>query len=300
MSKVYHYTGSLGLLGIIQGSVIRCTNLQYLNDKMEHVYAINSFQKECNRLKEGFKSGSPHQELYNNINNWISINIKDAYVACFTENADNTNHWLSYGRNDVNYAIEFNKIDLENGANACGRPENVKQAIESLGNPEGGEKVPGEKILKHFKPRFSEVYYDNTHIDKIMDINSLSGALKSLGAENFASEIYNKLCFLFPATKNPEWRHENEFRLILSECKSVDRSKGTWIADPGKETLIKWKDNSGILTPFVEFPLNRHIIKKVTYHSRGDNKRIEESLLLLKRLYQLEFEIENSVSSYYR
>lgn len=299
MSKIYHYTSSLGLLGIIRDGAIRCTNLKYLNDKLEHVHAIDYFYEECERLNENAIDETPFKKLYSTLASFIRRNIKDTYVACFTEKEDNTIHWLSYGRNDVNYSIEFDKSDLTCATNVCGRDNYKKQAEVFLGKRKDNEIVSGEILLEHFIPRFERVKYN---VNAIRELLSKDG-LKKLGKQKdnmFALSIYNELCFLFPSIKTEEWKEEKEWRIILSEKSSVDKDTGKYTHNPEKESLIQWRDNNGLLIPFVDFPINRNIVKKITYHSREKNERIEDSLNLLKRIYNLNFEIKKSESSYYR
>ncbi|MEI7238657.1 DUF2971 domain-containing protein [Pectobacterium brasiliense] len=299
MSKIYHYTSSLGLLGIIRDGAIRCTNLKYLNDKLEHVHAIDFFYEECDRLKENAIDGTPFKKLYTTLASFIQKNIKDTYVACFTEKEDNTIHWLSYGRNDVNYSVEFDKDDLVYASNVCGRKDFKEDAEFFLGKRKDNEVVSGEILLKHFIPRFECVKYN---LDAIRELLSEDG-VKKFGVQGnsmFALSIYNELCFLFPSIKTEEWKEEKEWRIILSERSSIDRVTGEYTHNPEKERLMQWRENNGLLIPFVDFPINRNIIKKITYHSREKNERIEDSLSLLKRIYNLDFEIKKSESSYYR
>ncbi|EIC0430971.1 hypothetical protein K9447_004634, partial [Salmonella enterica subsp. enterica serovar Infantis] len=63
---------------------------------------------------------------------------------------------------------------------------------------------------------------------------------------------------------------------------------------------IKWYDAGAYPVPFVEFPINPKIIKKVTFLAAGHNERIIEALELLKGLYGLNFDIEASKSCYYK
>ncbi|MDH0357203.1 hypothetical protein, partial [Morganella sp. GD04133] len=104
----------------------------------------------------------------------------------------------------------------------------------------------------------------------------------------------------FASTKNPEWEHENEFRIILSERKSVDRKDGGYTYDPGKEKIVNFFERDAMLIPFINIPVPRNLITKITYQTDRNDNRIEESINLLKRLYNANFEIKKSESSFCR
>ncbi|MEY0875257.1 DUF2971 domain-containing protein [Providencia manganoxydans] len=276
MEKVYHYTGSLGLLGIIKNEHIRCTNINYLNDRTEHTYAIDEFRKECLHRENLALDGTPFQKLYRQLNNFCLQNVKDCYVACFTYCYDENIFWKSYGSSSARYSIEFDKVDIERATH-----------------------VANKEIIKHFVPRTFNVSYSPDELQKILNIEKLSHEMKT-SVEKMVTNIINETCFFFSSTKNKEWNNEKEFRIILSERKSVDRNTEEYVYDKGKENLINFFDRDGVLVPYTTIPIKRNLIKRITYQTDRNDDRVEQSLRLLKRLYNASFEIERSKSSFCR
>ncbi|WHP80378.1 DUF2971 domain-containing protein [Edwardsiella anguillarum] len=319
MKAIYHYTGQAGLLGIIEGKSIRCTNHKFLNDRMEYNYAVDTLKSHCEyireKLTENTQSGLEEAEALSNFfkatSDFVVKNIRDTYVACFTTKPDDTNHWQAYGNKQVSYAIEFDLGELEKAINMSGRAENSSKLIEYLGNPkENDEGIPGGYLLQHFKPRIMPVSYDPSQIINIIDYSGFSELTKSTNKsspaetlekiEKFTLGMINKALFAFPTTKKKEWSHESEYRIVLSESRSVNPETKLREYIKGKEKLIKWYDAGAYPVPFVEFPINPKIIKKVTFLAAGHNERIIEALELLKGLHGLNFNIEASKSCYYK
>lgn len=276
MEKIYHYTGPLGLLGIIQNEYIRCTNINYLNDRTEHIYAIEEFKKECLRRENLALDGTPFQELYRTLSTFCLNNVKDSYVACFTYCYDENIFWKSYGTSSARYSIEFDKKDIEYATH-----------------------FTSDEVMKHFVPRTLDVAYLPNKLQEILDIDKLSNELK-ISPKNMAMNVFNESCFFFASTKNKEWDNEKEFRIILSEKKSVERDTGKYEYDEGKENVINFFDRDGVLVPYTTIPIKRDLIKRITYQSDRNDDRVEQSLKLLKRLYNASFEIERSKSSFCR
>lgn len=315
MASIYHYTSAQGLLGIIKNQVLWCTNSQYLNDRTENVYAISEFNRLCKLNQSTILDIAPpdlnlekslkfFSDFYERLNEFLIKNLRDSYVACFTFKKDNTTHWLSYGQNSVNYAIEFERQDIEYGANSCGRKteNDLKYSYRLIGEPKSGEKYPGEHILNHFVPTTRQVSYGIELLEIILSPTELFQKVinKEIAPELLIESIFNQLLFSFSSIKNSEWIGEEEYRLILSERMNVCPDTKTLKTIEGKSDIVKWRERDGILIPYVEYPINPKIIKRVIYHSKDNDSYIVQSLNLLKRIYKLDFEIEKSQSSYYR
>ncbi|WP_037035358.1 DUF2971 domain-containing protein [Rahnella sp. WP5] len=319
MKAIYHYTGQAGLLGIIEGKTIRCTNHKFLNDRMEYNYAVDTLKNHhediIQKLNENMKSGLAEADIwvqfFKATSDFVIKNIRDTYVACFTTKPDDTNHWQAYGNKQVSYAIEFDVTELEKAINMSGRIEYSSELHEYLGGPrENDEGIPGGYLLKHFKPRIMSVSYDPSQIINIINYSEFieltkvskksndTGSVKKI--EEFTLGMINKALFAFPTTKKKEWSHESEYRIVLSESKSVNPETKLREYVKGKEKIIKWYDAGAYPVPFVEFPINPKIIKKVTFLAAGHNERIIEALELLKGLHGLNFRIEASKSCYYK
>lgn len=298
--SIYHYTSSLGLLGIIKDQAIRCTNLKFLNDRTEYNYLYSEFEKRHNADLEAtlkkFNNETPKvkkliKDEYNKFRNLIKSNVKDSYVACFTTNKDSIQNWMAYGRNSVNYSIEFKGTEILDATKVCGSTEN--------------EEIPGSKLLKYFVPQFHEVKYGVDHYPNNIFSQLLESTLteKKLVTqynndeliENNLPILYNYMLFSFSLTKKEEWKHENEYRIVLSENTIFDGKK--IVRRQGASDFISWRDSNGLLIPFANFPISRNLIKSVTYLAQHNPQRVKESLELLKNIYSLNFEIKESECS---
>ncbi len=282
MPKIYHYTGAMGVLGIIKDGLIRCTNINFLNDRTEHKYAYDEFMRVCDKKKNEALKGTPWENLYKSLGVFCSRNVKDAYVTCFTYKDDENIFWKSYGAPSARYSIEFDK-------------EKLARHIHDI-------ESNNSNIFNHFVPRTSDVSYSTQKANEILDIDSLQKKMPphTKDKEDLPLHMFNESCYFFASTKNPEWEHENEFRIILSERKSVDRENGNYTYDPGKESIINFFERDGMLIPYINIPVSRDLITKITYQTDRNDNRIEESLKLLKRLYNANFKIKKSESSFCR
>ncbi|WP_060876661.1 DUF2971 domain-containing protein [Klebsiella variicola] len=314
--SIYHYTGSLGLLGIIKDQTIRCTNLKFLNDREEYNYLYSVYVKrhkdDTNGLLERLKDGNKNMKelykiVYDSFGMFIELNQRDSYAACFTTNNDSIQNWMAYGRNPVNYSIEYAKQDVNNATLYCGR-SNQKKIVDKLCGVRENELIAGSELLKYFVPRFCKVEYGAEHFPDKVFSKFLSDILSEMNAaeigtdgpfnktiESKFSRLYNEMIFSFSSTKKEEWKHENEYRIVLSESTIFDGNKTA--RKTGACDFISWRDSNGMLIPFANFPISRRLIKSVTYLAQNNPQRVKESLELLRSLYELDFEIKESECS---
>ncbi|MGE4698765.1 hypothetical protein [Yersinia enterocolitica] len=148
--------------------------------------------------------------------------------------------------------------------------------------------------IKHFQNKvFSTFLSDILNEKKIIDKMNHGDINKSVESE--LSRLYNNMLFSFSSTKKEEWKHENEYRIVLSESTTFDGTK--IVRKQGVSDFISWRDSNGLLIPFANFPINRNLIKSVTYLAQHNSQRVKESLELLKNIYNLDFEIKESECS---
>lgn len=296
--SIYHYTSSLGLLGIIKDQAIRCTNLKFLNDRTEYTYFfkeyINYIQREVENLitksndtnvESAFKTG------YNTFKHFMTSNVKNTYVACFTTNKDSIPNWMAYGKSTINYCIEFSSTEVDSEVNDNRMGKCNKESSDNLLN----YYVPTTKLVSYgtndiIFNELSFLKFVNDVIIKIAESPENNDVF-----EQVITQLYNKIALNCSSTKNIEWEHENEYRIILSERAKFDGEKV--LRNEEESKFISWRDSNGILIPFVNFPINRRLIKSVTYLAQHNPERVEESLNLLKSLYDLDFEIIKSECS---
>lgn len=128
-AKLYHYTTSDGLLGIVGSHSLWATDIQYLNDKREFEYAAgvaaDLIQARADLLMhdEEFEPENPDHSRAAVLNG-IAARIRDvqtngheyyyAYVTCFCEHDDLLSQWRGYS-SDQGYALGFDRTGLESG-----------------------------------------------------------------------------------------------------------------------------------------------------------------------------------------
>jgi len=295
--SLYHYTGSLGLLGIINDSCIRCTNLNYLNDNMEYRYAFDKVMKSYKDDFENFSNlmGDKYKKedldnfadtLMKPLELFFSTNRFETYAACFTSNKDEIMNWMAYGRSEVNYCIEFEKSYLE------------QLAIN--------DKIPmfidvNSTVMGENEPSFLDFFKKVTYFSNDEDLKEYSflNFFKSSSSTSFdLDEIFSnylehikKMIIWCASVKSNDWIHEREYRYIVAERYDYKNNK------IGCEKQVKWRDSNGILVPYIERSIDRDKIKSITFMAKHYPERVEASLNFIRRNFNLKFEVKRSERS---
>lgn len=111
---IYHYTDSVGLLGILQSRTIRLTDMFGLNDPSELRHAVNHAKAV---LAEGATRGHPAATLFarqfNAIITGAPEGVADFFVACFSANGDELGQWRAYADDGHGFALAFDRDLIE-------------------------------------------------------------------------------------------------------------------------------------------------------------------------------------------
>ena len=116
---LYHYTGQLGLLGIIETSKLHATKVQYMNDATEFFLAL-SIARELlddvgvspiadNIYVSGKSNLTPSSTLRRSLTGLEEINI---FAACFCKDGDLLSQWRGYAEAAGGCSIGFNSHAL--------------------------------------------------------------------------------------------------------------------------------------------------------------------------------------------
>jgi hypothetical protein len=123
LDTLFHYTTAAGLLGILQDANIWATDLRFLNDAQESIYArdivVGAVEGMENPVRNpshfAHENGENAIEEYARYQELVLRGLKGSefgvYVACFCESGDLLSQWRGYGR-DHGYAIEITKEAL--------------------------------------------------------------------------------------------------------------------------------------------------------------------------------------------
>jgi hypothetical protein len=133
MDTLFHYTTAAGLLGILSSSTLWATDLRFLNDAQEALYARDLFMEMIWGADPATQPGHPlHDnakafgETFVEYRKWVVKDLNSpkfpVYVTCFCESGDLLSQWRAYGT-DHGYAIGV-------------KPDVLKTAIQQVaGHP---------------------------------------------------------------------------------------------------------------------------------------------------------------------
>ncbi|MBI2754038.1 MAG: DUF2971 domain-containing protein [Betaproteobacteria bacterium] len=229
--KLFHYTDSNGLLGILRSEVFWATNIEYLNDSSELAYCIALIRDHLERKKIAVSRNalSPISRLFvaaqKTFNPFRDLTV---YVSCFCEQGDLLGQWRGYGREGGGYAIGI-------------QPRYGKAA------PDEEPRIVLRKVLYELQDQeqlidesISQLEALWTHVTrKTKDEPTLMEAQKKILAF-FRQEVGDYIwCF-----KNPAFREEKEWRF----------SYITGAKDP-KKRQVNFRPGPGSISPYVELDL---------------------------------------------
>ena len=242
-SIIYHYTKPEKLLNILSGETIRFSNVLYLNDKDEVAYSykliVQLIEKSENINKELFEKIRNHfWAKYKYIvdgNSDFENNI-EYFTTSFSSDSDNLTLWNNYakGKNYTGYNIGFNK----------------KKLIKDMEN-------------KNYLPIYGSVIYDRQKQTQIIlsifkkwntlfERASKSKRVTKVKLFNILFELIDVLNIVSIFFKNPEFKNEHEYRIVLVNAFGTDRSKPTKIVE-----------KNGLFVPYIEYQFDKKVVNSV-------------------------------------
>jgi hypothetical protein len=109
---LYHYTGQIGLLGIIEQAELWATKIQYMNDATEFGLALRLARQELENIINNSAHSSEKAasvRLQESLHGLEDINI---FAVCFCENGDLLSQWRGYAGGKYGYSIGFDSDAL--------------------------------------------------------------------------------------------------------------------------------------------------------------------------------------------
>lgn len=216
--ELYHYTGAVGVEGILREKAMRATNFSFLNDPTEVQYGHNLVLQVLKQKQD--RTRSHREKLLAAIKKSLRNQaVSEVYVCCFTECRDDLSQWRAYGTaTGARYCLGFRADDLFKARVA-------KQECE-----------------------FSRVEYDEqkqrepieTVLEKAIDF--ADRGLSEPDALKIAEAAARRLARLLPQMKSPAYDAEEEWRVIR------------WIPSAEVSELC-FDATRGIIRPYVAFPL---------------------------------------------
>ncbi len=240
---IYHYTKPEKLLNILASGTLRFSNALYLNDKEEIAYSYKLIVDLIDETPE------LNSDLFNKIQNHFSnkykhivdgyndlVNKLEYFTTSFSTESDNLTLWNNYakGKNYTGYNIGFDK-----------------------------NKLVEEMDKNNYLPIFGSVIYDKNKQVKIIHAifkkwNMLfERALKSKKTNevklfDILFELIDILSIVSIFFKNPQFKNEHEYRIVIVNVFGTLNSKPTNIVE-----------KNGLFVPYLEYNFSKESVKSI-------------------------------------
>lgn len=240
---IYHYTKPEKLLNILASGTLRFSNALYLNDKEEIAYSYKLIVDLIDETPE------LNSDLFNKIQNHFSnkykhivdgyndlVNKLEYFTTSFSTESDNLTLWNNYakGKNYTGYNIGFDK-----------------------------NKLVEEMDKNNYLPIFGSVIYDKNKQVKIIHAifkkwNMLfERALKSKKTNevklfDILFELIDVLSIVSIFFKNPQFKNEHEYRIVIVNVFGTLNSKPTNIVE-----------KNGLFVPYLEYNFPKESVKSI-------------------------------------
>ena len=240
MSKtttLFHYTTAAGLLGILRSSTLWATDLRFLNDAQEAIYAQELVADAVRGMKNpvldpahfAYEMGEGAVETFARYQGYVLDALNSAefgvYVACFCQSGDLLSQWRGYGT-DHGYAIELKTDAL----------------TTALG---GFSTYPPAKGL-------AQVRYGS---DAAADVVSLAvEAVEDFNLNHPGVKAEYKalhLAALLATIKNPGFHEEKEWRLFAA----FEPGQQGPMVDPASHGATRFRSTPMAIVPYMEVQL---------------------------------------------
>lgn len=240
---IYHYTKPEKLLNILSGGTLRFSNALYLNDKEEIAYSYRLIVKLIDEVPE------LNPDLFGKIKTHFSNKYKhivdgendfrnklEYFTTSFSTESDNLTLWNNYakGKNYTGYNIGFDK-----------------------------KKLIDEMTENKYLPVFGSVIYDKQKQIKIIHAifkkwNMLfNRALKCKKTNevklfDILFELIDVLSIVSIFFKNPQFKNEHEYRIVIVNAFGVENSKPTKVVE-----------KNGLFVPYLEYKFSKESVTSI-------------------------------------
>ncbi len=240
---IYHYTKPEKLLNILASGTIRFSNALYLNDKEEIAY---SYKLIVDLIDE---NRDLNPDLFDKIRNHFSnkykhivdgyddlVNKLEYFTTSFSTESDNLTLWNNYakGKNYTGYNIGFDK-----------------------------NKLVEEMDKNNYLPIYGSVIYDKSKQVKIIHAifkkwNMLFERALRCKQNNEVKlfdilfELIDVLSIVSIFFKNPQFKNEHEYRIVVVNAFGTTNSKPTFVVE-----------KNGLFVPYLEYNFSKESVKSV-------------------------------------
>lgn len=240
---IYHYTKPEKLLNILSGENIRFSNALYLNDKEEIAYSYRLIVKLIDKteglnpdlfikIKKHFSNKYKH--IVDGDNDFV--NKLEYFTTSFSTESDNLTLWNNYakGKNYTGYNIGFNKQKL------------IKEMSENDYLPIYGsviyDKQKQIKIIHAIFKKWNSLFEKELKCQKSNEVKLF----------DILFELIDILSIVSIFFKNPQFKNEHEYRIVIVNVFGAKNSKATSIVE-----------KNGLFVPYLEYKFSKDSVVSV-------------------------------------
>lgn len=240
---IYHYTKPEKLLNILSGENIRFSNALYLNDKEEIAYSYRLIVKLIDKteglnpdlfikIKKHFSNKYKH--IVDGDNDFV--NKLEYFTTSFSTESDNLTLWNNYakGKNYTGYNIGFNKQKL------------IKEMSENDYLPIYGsviyDKQKQIKIIHAIFKKWNSLFEKELKCQKSNEVKLF----------DILFELIDILSIVSIFFKNPQFKNEHEYRIVIVNVFGAENSKATSIVE-----------KNGLFVPYLEYKFSKDSVVSV-------------------------------------
>ena len=240
---IYHYTKPENLLNILSGENIRFSNALYLNDKEEIAYSYRLIVKLIDqteglnpdlfiKIKKHFSNKYKH--IVDGDNDFV--NKLEYFTTSFSTESDNLTLWNNYakGKNYTGYNIGFDKQKL------------IKEMSENDYLPIYGsviyDKQKQIKIIHAIFKKWNSLFEKELKCKKSNEVKLF----------DILFELIDILSIVSIFFKNPQFKNEHEYRIVIVNVFGAENSKATSIVE-----------KNGLFVPYLEYKFSKDSVVSV-------------------------------------
>ncbi len=240
---IYHYTKPEKLLNILSGENIRFSNALYLNDKEEIAYSYRLIVKLIDqteglnpdlfiKIKKHFSNKYKH--IVDGDNDFV--NKLEYFTTSFSTESDNLTLWNNYakGKNYTGYNIGFDKQKL------------IKEMSENDYLPIYGsviyDKQKQIKIIHAIFKKWNSLFEKELKCKKSNEVKLF----------DILFELIDILSIVSIFFKNPQFKNEHEYRIVIVNVFGAENSKATSIVE-----------KNGLFVPYLEYKFSKDSVVSV-------------------------------------
>jgi Protein of unknown function (DUF2971) len=264
-NRLYHYTASDGLKGIIEKSELWATSAFYLNDSAEISYGCGVVREtlmswlDDHRDKKHYFGHQLGEHLYNAFGGDNSGRDifefgadPEIFLACFCEDDNLLSQWRAYGQTG-GYSIGFDVPSFKMGEPPAMLPEPTAYTSKwaQIEYDKNRQLILCRKLL--------DGVLNHLFDDKASEAISAEGEHSRFGKTGFTRIITDILLEKVLAFKEKAFSVEREWRIIVRKRELVTRSDD----DGGKTAIpIHFRSTRGMIVPYVKIiPHKKHYTK---------------------------------------